>query len=384
MIVTKHFLFTLIVSVICCGPTAADTFIVDADAAVIGELRGIESRAEYSLVDVARQFDLGYNEITAANRNLNVWLPGDDNFVLIPSRFVLPKSPRNGIVLNLAEMRLYYYRDASTPGQLEVVTHPVGIGSESWATPTLTTTVSSKTINPSWTVPESIRAEYLANGEYLPAVVEPGPDNPLGDYALRLGDTSYLIHGTNRPGGIGMRVSHGCIRLFPEDIESIFAQIEIGTEVRIVDQATKAGFLDGQLYLEAHPPISDAVSQDSQLESATELIAETALGKTVTVDWNRVRAVLRDANGIPTAVGAVTPLDRLKSWMLVAGSFDAARKALSLSARIDAAQLDSRTRKIANRYEVEVGPFADVQQADYARKLIRKHTGALALKIPPD
>lgn len=384
MSAAKKVLLAAIVSAFVCMPARADTFVVGEDQAVIGNLHGIKSRAEYSLVDVARHFDLGFNEITAANPQLNVWLPGDDNVVLIPARFILPKPPYSGIVLNLAEMRLYYYRAAEQPGQRVVVTYPIGIGRQGWETPTMTTAVSEKKEQPSWFVPESIRIEYLAKGKQLPEVVKPGPDNPLGEYALRLGDTSYLIHGTNRPGGVGMRVSHGCIRLYPEDIASLFAQVEVGTQVRIVDEPAKAGFLDGQLYLESHAPYADALPQDQVLASATEVIAQVALGRTVSVNWERVRQVVREANGIPTAIGAIRSLDPGRSWMLVAGSFEVESKARSLAASIGAARLDSRTWKIDDRYQVEVGPFADVQQADYARKLIRQRTGILALKIPPD
>ncbi|MDH3715558.1 MAG: L,D-transpeptidase family protein [Gammaproteobacteria bacterium] len=381
--VIKKVLLVAVVSAFFYAPLRADTFVVGEHQTVIGNLYGIKSRAEYSLVDVARHFDLGYNEITAANRQLNVWLPGDDNVVLIPARFILPRTPHSGIVLNLAEMRLYYYRALTQHGKREIVTYPVGIGRESWETPTLTTAVTEKKAQPSWFVPESIRIEYLAKGKQLPAVVKPGPDNPLGEYALRLGDTGYLIHGTNRPGGIGMRVSHGCIRLYPEDIESLFAQVALGTQVRIVDEPAKAGFLDGQLYLEAHAPYDGSRTQDQVIASATEVIAQTALGRSVAVNWDRVREVMREANGIPTAIGVTRPLDRQSSWMLIAGSFDAESKARSLAARIGEARLESRTWTVANRYQVEVGPFADVHQADYARKLIRQRTGILALKIPP-
>ena len=383
MSVIKKVLLVAVVSAFFYAPLRADTFVVGEHQTVIGNLYGIKSRAEYSLVDVARHFDLGYNEITAANRQLNVWLPGDDNVVLIPARFILPRTPHSGIVLNLAEMRLYYYRALTQHGKREIVTYPVGIGRESWETPTLTTAVTEKKAQPSWFVPESIRIEYLAKGKQLPAVVKPGPDNPLGEYALRLGDTGYLIHGTNRPGGIGMRVSHGCIRLYPEDIESLFAQVALGTQVRIVDEPAKAGFLDGQLYLEAHAPYDGSRTQDQVIASATEVIAQTALGRSVAVNWDRVREVMREANGIPTAIGVTRPLDRQSSWMLIAGSFDAESKARSLAARIGEARLESRTWTVANRYQVEVGPFADVHQADYARKLIRQRTGILALKIPP-
>lgn len=375
-------LFAVLLSVAFSVPVTAATFVVEDGASVVGKLHGVKSRAQYSLIDIARHFDLGYNEITAANRGLNVWLPGEDKTVLIPGRFILPRAPQRGIVLNLAEMRLYFYPVTDLPGKRQVITHPVGIGREGWETPKLTTAVSKKKEKPAWYVPESIRIEYLAKGKELPPVVEPGPENPLGDYAMRLGDTGYLIHGTNRPGGIGMRVSHGCIRLYPEDIESLFGQVEIGTEVRIVDQPIKAGLSDGRLYLEVHA--ADAAADAEQLlRQATERIAEAALGQTVAVNWQRVSEVLQLASGIPTAVGGVRSLDRTGSWMLVAGSFAAEENARSLAARIGEARLDSRTWKIADRYQVEVGPFADVHQADYARRLIRQRTGILALKIPP-
>jgi len=380
----KKALSTTVFSVFFGAQAAAGTYIVGEHETVIGSLHGIKSRAEYSLIDVARHFDLGVNEITAANRQLNVRQPGDDNVVLIPERFILPRQPHSGIVLNLAEMRLYFFRPAPLPGKAEIVTYPVGIGRERWETPTLTTTVSAKKARPSWFVPQSIRTEYLAKGKQLPAVIKPGPDNPLGQYALRLGETRYLIHGTNRPGGIGLRVSHGCIRLYPEDIEALFAEVTVGTEVRIVDEPVKAGFLGGQLFLEVHAPYAEPVTQARMLELATELVAETALGKTVFVNWQRVRDVVRDANGIPTAIGATGALAGHRSWMLVAGSFQSESKARSLAELIGAEQFDSRTWKIANRYQVEVGPFVDVQQTDYARKLIRRHTGILALKIPPE
>ncbi len=380
----KHYLlFAVILSTVCVAPARADTFIVDTDTTLVGDLRGVKSRAEYSLVDVARYFNLGYNEITAANRQLNVWLPGDDKVVLVPSRFILPDAPRKGIVLNLAEMRLYYFRMAAEPGHLEISTYPVGVGREGWATPQMTTAVSVKKVKPSWFVPESILAEYLAKGTPLPPVVGPGPENPLGEYALRLGGSSYLIHGTNKPGGIGMRVSHGCIRLYPEDIENLFAQVDVGTEVRIVDQPAKAALHDGQLYLEVHPASSDDVTPEQLLGDATRRIARAALGHTVKVDWARVHAVLGEASGVPTVVGSLGPIDKRRRWVLIAGSFAAEQDALSLVAQIGAARLDSRAWKIADRYQVEVGPFADAQQADYARQLIRKRTGILALKIPP-
>jgi len=220
--------------------------------------------AEDTLLDIARRHDLGYNEIVAANPGIDPWLPPVGAAVTIPTRFILPNAPRSGIVINLAEMRLYFYRSAAPGRAATVMTFPVGIGQYGWETPLGRTRVVGKRRHPAWTVPESIRADSLAHGEPLPRVVPPGPDNPLGDYAIRLGLPGYLIHGTNKPFGVGRRVSHGCIRMYPEDIAVLFAQVTTGTAVRIVDQPYKVGRKNGMLYLEAHEAVD---SEDAALAS---------------------------------------------------------------------------------------------------------------------
>ncbi|NNG04113.1 MAG: L,D-transpeptidase family protein [Inquilinus sp.] len=200
---------------------------------------------EDTLLEVARQFDLGFVEMRAANPEIDPWLPGAGRHILLPSAHLLPDAPREGVVINLAEMRLYYFPTAGAEPQ----TFPIGIGREGWTTPVGQTTVVRKKVGPAWYPPASIRAEK----PYLPAVVEPGPDNPLGTHAVYLGWPAYLIHGTNNPWGIGRRVSSGCIRMYPEDIISLFGMVPVGTKVTVVDQPIKFGLVDGDLYIEVHP-----------------------------------------------------------------------------------------------------------------------------------
>jgi L,D-transpeptidase ErfK/SrfK len=185
---------------------------------VVGAVTTIEARQEDTLIDIGRRHGLGYEEIVRANPDVDVWLPGEGTRIVLPTRFVLPPGPRHGLVLNLPEYRLYYFPEPEPGKPALVMTYPISIGRMDWATPLGKTRVVSKVVKPSWYPPESVRKEHAADGRPLPRVVPPGPDNPLGAFAMRLGLPGYLIHGTNRPAGVGMRVSHGCIRMFPEVI----------------------------------------------------------------------------------------------------------------------------------------------------------------------
>ncbi|MDP2325727.1 MAG: L,D-transpeptidase family protein [Gammaproteobacteria bacterium] len=238
-------------------PIESNRFVMAADSDVVGEVQVIRARYEDTFVDIARAYDLGYDELEQANPGVDPWLPGAGTRIVLPTQFILPDAPREGIVLNIGAKRIFYYPQAAAGESPVVVTHPVGIGREGWGTPIGTTTVVSKVKDPVWTVPASIRKEHADAGDPLPAQVPAGPDNPLGAYALRLGFPSYLIHGTNKPSGIGMRVSHGCVQLFPEDIESLFSQVPVGTRVRIVNQPQLLGWHAGNLYLEVHPALED-------------------------------------------------------------------------------------------------------------------------------
>src|SRR5215218_9743770 len=224
---------------------------------VIGTVATTVAEHADTLLDIGRRFGVGYEEIIAANPGIDPWLPGDGTEVLLPTRFVLPDAPREGIVVNLPEHRLYYYPPAK-PGEARVVlTYPISTGKMDWKTPLGTTKIVSKQERPNWNPPESVRLEHIEKGDPLPKVVPPGPDNPLGEYAMRLGipGGAYLIHGTNRPAGVGMQVTHGCIRMFPEDIAEFFTIVPVGTKVNLVDQTTKVGWTRGTLFVERQSPL---------------------------------------------------------------------------------------------------------------------------------
>ena len=239
-------------------PGRSDRFpLPPAGTDVIGEVQIASTGREDTLSDLARRYDLGYEEIVAANPGMDPWLPGEGAQVVLPTQFVLPDAPREGLVLNLAAMRLFYYPRPVANEPPRVITHPIGIGREGWETPQGVARITQKIVQPAWTVPQSVRREHAELGDPLPPVVPPGPDNPLGEYALRLSLPSYLIHGTNQPYGVGIRVSHGCVRLYPEDIARLFPEVPEGTTVTIVNQPYLAGWRNGQLYLEAHPPLAE-------------------------------------------------------------------------------------------------------------------------------
>jgi L,D-transpeptidase ErfK/SrfK len=241
------------------GWTAADaaTYPLPEDGDIVGEVTTITARHEDTLADLARRHGLGYDQMARANPNVDPWTPGEGTTIVLPTQFILPNAPREGIVLNVPEMRLYYYPKAESGQPRQVVTFPVGIGREGWNTPLGRTQIVRKVAGPTWYPPASIRAEHAADGDILPEMVPPGPDNPLGDFAMYLGFKGYLIHGTNKPYGVGMRVSHGCVRLYPEHIAALFPHVPVDTPVHVVNQPFKVGWRGGQLFLEAHPPLSD-------------------------------------------------------------------------------------------------------------------------------
>jgi len=265
---------------------AATFTLEDPDHDVVGAIQVTHAKAGETLLDIARRHDLGLNEIAAANPGVDAWVPGDGRRVVLPTRFVLPPGPRTGIVINLGQMRLFYFPRASGGQPVRVVTHPIGIGVEYDATPLGSTSVVRKMHLPTWHPPDSIRKKRAAAGEILPASVPPGPDNPLGEYALYLGFTSYLVHGTNRPWGIGMRVSGGCIRMYPEDIQSLYPQVPVGTPVRIIEQGYAVGRLRGVPYLQV---FANASATAEEGESHTPLV-EALLGSVPrgAIDWDRV------------------------------------------------------------------------------------------------
>lgn len=272
---------------------------------LVGAPRLVKATLDDTLLDIARRHDIGQEEILHANPEVDRWLPGEGTEVVIPSHYVLPSAPRNGLVLNTPEMRLYYFPEPKAGQPAEVQTYPVSIGRMDWATPLGETRLVSKEKDPSWRPPESIRAEHEADGDPLPRVVPPGPDNPLGRYAMRLGIPGYLIHGTNKAFGVGMRVSHGCIRMLPEDIETLFPQVPVGTPVRIVNQPAKAGWYGDKLFLEVHPPLDEDLSGwDSLIENVLNVIDQAQFKRLVELDMSAIERAIVEQTGLPVVISA--------------------------------------------------------------------------------
>ncbi|WP_163834264.1 L,D-transpeptidase family protein [Spartinivicinus ruber] len=272
------------------------------DDDVVGERRVIRTVYTDTFADLALKEGVGFLALIAANPKVDAWVPGDGAEVVLPTRMILPPGPRKGIVINLAELRLYYY----PPDDPVVMVYPIGIGRKGWETPLGKTRITQKKPNPSWRPPESIRQERARKGEFIPDVIPPGPNNPLGKYALRLGfQGSYLIHGTNLDFGVGMRVSHGCIRLFPDDIEELFSWVNRGTPVRVIHEPYKIGKLNGEFYVEAHEPLSEwsrrhETAPYRALESWFEVIEKDS--QQMAVDQRKILDVLTEQLGMPVKV----------------------------------------------------------------------------------
>ncbi len=313
--------------ILCCGsalhPVAAAQYSLLAGNELIGSPGRMTAVYDDTLVDIARAHQLGYEEIRLANPGVDTWLPGDGTEVKLPTQFILPNAPRSGLVINLAEYRMYFYFEVD--GEQLIRTFPISIGRMDWDTPLGRAAIVKKAKNPSWYPPQSIRDEWAADGRELATQVPPGPDNPLGDYALRLSIPGYLIHGTNRPAGVGMRVTHGCIRMFPEDIEWLFPQVPVNTPVRIVNQPIKLGWsAQGDLYLEVHPPLEEAgaseegadgeivararadamaIVDEGSLTDVTRVYIQATRDRAAIVDWKLVDTVYKERLGIPVKVG---------------------------------------------------------------------------------
>ena len=269
------------------------------DVTVIGQIQQISARKGETFAEIGREYGIGYDAMEHANQGLDGLYLQEGDQLLLPTRFILPDAPREGIVINLPEMRLYYY----PPGQNVVHVFAIGIGREGWATPKGILSIADKRANPTWTPPASIRAEHAANGDPLPAVVPAGPDNPLGLFAMRLSNPSYLLHGTNKPEGVGMRVSHGCIRLYPEGIEELFGMVAPGTKVNIINQPMKVGWFGDSMYLEFHAPLGeDARTLEQNIAEARETVHKSIASRGLQVSNDLIDAVVREETGLPVEV----------------------------------------------------------------------------------
>lgn len=271
-------------------------FTLSPDTTLYGTPRWVEANEEDTLLDIARDLGLGYNQIIAANPVLDPWVPVKGNLVLVPLAVVLPQERiSSGIVVNLAEMRLYYF--FSNGGHDYFITAPIGIGTEGFLTKLGSYKIKSKTANPTWVVPESIRKAEPD----LPAEVPPGPDNPLGDYAFRLSELQYAIHGTNKPWGIGRRVSHGCIRMYPEDVAELYPMIAVGTTVHVIYEPIKVGWREGQCWVQIFDDFDNRIGNPVWNVMEELFNYETAIGP-LEVDFSALVRALKDKTGVPVAV----------------------------------------------------------------------------------
>ena len=370
-------------------------FPITESQTMVGMLARVGSQKEDSLSDIARHFGLGFNDIAQANPELDPWALKNNPSVLLPLQFVLPEAKRKGIVLNLANMRMFYYPE----NQDTVMTYPVGIGRDGWNTPLGTTKIVAKKANPAWTVPDSIHREHELLGDPLPKVIPAGPDNPLGYFAMPLGFTGYLIHGTNKPYGIGMQVSHGCVQLYPEDVEDLFNQVEVGTPVTIVHQPYLAAWDQNMLYMEAHPPLEKWATQNNQLQKKLKTKLEKLADEHgAVIDWHRVEDALKRADGIPTPVlqNAMT-LTEIKSeavqvsrpaqlygqpivtelteadWSVVTERLDSETEAQKLAAMLNhqGPQIPARRIEKDGEYRVVAGPFKNKKETKLIAKRIK-------------
>jgi L,D-transpeptidase ErfK/SrfK len=283
----------------------AETFTLPSNGdTVIGESYFVIARHSDTLVDIAQRNGVGYDEIKSANPGVDPWLPGEGTRVVIPAQYILPVETHEGMVINLAEKRIYYFPKAK-PGELAtVVTYPISIGRQNWETPLGETKIVRKKRDPTWTPPQSIREEHAAKGDILPDVVPAGPDNPLGNRAMYLGIRGYLIHGTNKPAGIGMRVSHGCIRMLPANIENLFELVPKGEKVTLIDVPFKFGLLNGEIYLEAQKPANSSIHMHNDLQQLTQLLLKTTKGNYgFNLEWSLVDEQVAKPTGVPIPVG---------------------------------------------------------------------------------
>ena len=294
------------------APAQSERFELAPGQDIVGQVQVTTVGKDDTLTDIARRFNVGYEEIVRANPGVDPWLPGAGRKVVLPTQFILPNAPREGIVINIAAMRLFYFPPHKAGEPQVVITHPIGIGKVGWSTPEGVTKIVRRQKDPTWTVPVSVLKEHRENGEELQRVIGPGPDNPLGRHAFYLQWPSYLIHGTNKPAGVGLRSSHGCIRLFPEDIAQLFDMVPIGTKVRVVNQPFVFGWEDDNLYMQ---PLDVLEDDTRDWKKAPRKLLSKSLASSLQkdlkahneqVNWDVVSAVSKSPRGLPVAISTTT------------------------------------------------------------------------------
>ncbi len=380
-------------------------FSVPKGEDVIGRFAFVMLEKGDTLPDIARHFSLGINGVSAANPGVDVWVPAAEERIMLPLSFILPDAPRKGIVINLAAMRLFHFKEDSE--SMTVSTYPVGVGTEERPSPQGQMYVARKATRPIWHVPASIARDHLKKGDPLPAEVLPGPQNPLGEYAMYLSKSGYLIHGTNKPASIGLRATNGCIRLYPEDVKKLYANTAVRTPVYIVNQPYLVGRRDGVVYMEVHaPPEEDVVEFDKAYTKLRNIEKESGS----TLDWSRVKKVLAESRGIPVPISEIgqgskkgvaetievrhpdklygrPEVPRLKTdaWSVLAGDVPEETDALRLAAIINhqGPQIPARVLSKNVSYRVVAGPFNDIREAKDAVKRLKVDLEIDAVLLEP-
>ena len=369
-------------------------FSVAKEDDVIGRLAVIRLEKGDTLPDIARHFSLGINEISAANPGVDVWVPEAGERIMLPLSFILSDAPRKGIVINLAAMRLFQFKGDSK--SLAVSTYPIGVGTEERPSPMGQMYVARKATRPTWHVPASIAEDHRKKGDPLPAKVMPGPQNPLGEYALYLSKSTYLIHGTNKPASIGLRATNGCIRLYPEDVKKLYENTPVKTPVSIVNQPYLVGQRDGVVYLEVHTPSEDSGAADLEKVYTKLRNIEKESGRTL--DWKKVKEVLAEARGTPVPIFEIRqgsekgitetievkhpdrlygrpeiPELKVDAWYILAANgrdkIDAARLAAIINHQ--GPQIPATVLSVSDRHRVMAGPFNDIREAKDAIKRLK-------------
>jgi L,D-transpeptidase ErfK/SrfK len=368
-------------------------FFTAKDDDVIGRLAVIRLEKGDTLPDIARHFSLGINAICAANPGADIWVPEAGERILLPLSFILPDTQRKGIVINLAAMRLFYFKG---DGKLFAVsTYPIGVGTPERSTPMGQMYIVSKMFQPTWYVPASIGEDHRKKGDPLPAKVPPGPLNPLGEYALYLSKSGYLVHGTNKPASIGLRATNGCIRLYPEDIKRLFENTPVKTPVNIINQPYLVGQRDGIVYIEAHQPFEE--SGAAELEKTYAKLKNIEKKSGHAIDWKKVEEAVTEARGVPVPLFEIRngsekdvakivelkhpdklygkpeiPQLKTDAWYVLAAIFPDKVDALRLAAIINhqGPQIPARVLSNSDRHRVLAGPFNTISDAeDAARRL---------------
>ena len=370
-----------------------DFFVAQEDD-VIGRLAVIRLEKGDTLPDIARHFSLGINTVRAANPGIDIWVPEAGERIMLSLSFILPDTLRKGIVINLAAMRLFYFKENGK--QLAVSTYPIGVGTTERPTPMGQMYIVRKKFRPTWYVPASIAEDHRKKGDPLPAKIPPGPLNPLGEHALYLSKSGYLIHGTNKPASVGLRATNGCIRLYPEDIKRLFENTPLKTPVNIVNQPYLVGQRDGIVYLEVHTPFEE--SGTTELEKAYAKLRNIEKKSGHALDWKKVKEVVAEARGIPVPLFEIRhgskkdvaktielkhpeelygkpeiPELKIDAWYVLAAILRDKVDAQRLAAIINhqGPQIPARVLSKSDRHRVLAGPFNSMSEAKDAAKRLK-------------